>query len=135
MKITRILLLKIVNQSMENINKLSEKNTGILQDLPVKDTFITVDIYIFIVMAFLGTPLIKNQFLRYVVYKPHLSLLNISQKSKTRLIKKIGYISANKIFFHHYLMMHFYDIPGSGHTFTTYPGCDTLLRHARITHY
>ena len=27
MKITRILLLKIINQSMENINKLIEKNT------------------------------------------------------------------------------------------------------------
>ena len=39
------------------------------------DTFITVDMYIFIVMAFLWTPLIKNQILRYVVYKPHLLLL------------------------------------------------------------
>ena len=39
------------------------------------DTFITVDMCIFIVMAFLWTPLIKNQILRYVVYKPHLLLL------------------------------------------------------------
>ena len=41
----------------------------------VMDTLITVDMYIFIVMAFLWTPLIKNQILRYVVYKPHLFLL------------------------------------------------------------
>ena len=47
----------------------------ILQDLLVMDTFITVDMYIFIVMVFLWTPLIKNQILRYVVYKPHLLLL------------------------------------------------------------
>ena len=39
------------------------------------DTFITVDMYIFIVIAFLWTPLIKNQILRYVLYKPHLLLL------------------------------------------------------------
>ena len=39
------------------------------------DTFITVDMCIFIVMAFLWTPLIKNQILRYVVYKPHSLLL------------------------------------------------------------
>ena len=48
---------------------------GILQDLLVMDTFITVDMYVFIVMAFLGTPLIKNQILRYVVYEPNLLLL------------------------------------------------------------
>ena len=28
--------------------------------------------------------------------------------------------------------MHFYDIPGSGRTFTTYPGRDALLRHTRV---
>ena len=39
------------------------------------DTFVAVDMYIFIVVAFLWTPLIKNQILRYVVYKPHLLLL------------------------------------------------------------
>ena len=27
---------------------------------------------------------------------------------------------------------HFYDIPGSGRTFTTYPGQDALLRHTRV---
>ena len=46
----------------------------------VMDTFITVDMYIFIVMAFLWTPLIKNQILRYVVYKPHLLLLLLFYK-------------------------------------------------------
>ena len=31
---------------------------------------------------------------------------------------------------------HFYDIPGSGRTFTTYPGRDALLRHTRVrTHF
>ena len=44
------------------------------------DTFITVDMYIFIVMAFLWTPLIKNQILRYVVYKPHLLLLLLMER-------------------------------------------------------
>ena len=39
------------------------------------DTFITVDMYIFIIMAFLWIPLIKNQIIRYVVYKPNLLLL------------------------------------------------------------
>ena len=39
------------------------------------DTFVIVDMYIFIVIAFLRTPLIKNQILRYVVYKPYLLLL------------------------------------------------------------
>ena len=39
------------------------------------DTFVIVDMYIFIVIAFLWTPLINNQILRYVVYKPYLLLL------------------------------------------------------------
>ena len=47
-----------------------------------------------------------------------------------------------KDFIHHYpralfndiprVGAHFYDIPGSGRTFTTYPGRDTLLRHTRV---
>ena len=37
--------------------------------------FVIVDMYIFIVIVFLWTPLIENQILRYVVYKPHLLLL------------------------------------------------------------
>ena len=48
---------------------------GILQDLPVMDTFVIVDMYIFIVMSFMWTPLIKNQILRYMVYKPHILIL------------------------------------------------------------
>ena len=40
------------------------------------DTFVIFDVYIFIIIAFLWTPLIKNQILRYVVYKPYLLLLN-----------------------------------------------------------
>ena len=36
------------------------------------DSFIIVDMYIFIVIAFLWTPLIKDHILRYVVYKPYL---------------------------------------------------------------
>ena len=39
------------------------------------DSFIIVDMYIFIVIAFLWTPLIKDRILRYVVYKPYLLLL------------------------------------------------------------
>ena len=39
------------------------------------DSFIIVDMYIFIVIAFLWTPLMKDQILRYVVYKPYLLLL------------------------------------------------------------
>ena len=39
------------------------------------DSFVIVDMYIFIVIAFLWTPLIKDQILRYVVYKPYLLLL------------------------------------------------------------
>ena len=39
------------------------------------DSFNIVDMYIFIVIAFLWTPLIKDQILRYVVYKPYLLLL------------------------------------------------------------
>ena len=39
------------------------------------DSFIIVDMYIFIVIAFLWTALIKDQILRYVVYKPYLLLL------------------------------------------------------------
>ena len=47
-----------------------------------------------------------------------------------------------KDFIHHYpralfndipmVGAHFYDIPGSGRTFTTYPGRDALLRHTRV---
>ena len=47
-----------------------------------------------------------------------------------------------KDFIHHYPMAlfndtpsvgaHFYDIPGSGRTYTTYPGRDALLRHTRV---
>ena len=47
-----------------------------------------------------------------------------------------------KDFIHHYpralfndipmVGVHFYDIPGSGRTFTTYPGRDALLRHTRV---
>ena len=51
-----------------------------------------------------------------------------------------------KDFIHHYpralfndipmVGAHFYDIPGSGRTFTTYPGRDALLRHTRVgTHF
>ena len=52
-------------------------------------TFITVDMYIFIVMAFLWTPLIKNQILRYVVYKPHLLLLLLHMWDQLRDLKII----------------------------------------------
>ena len=45
------------------------------------DSFIIVDMYIFIVIAFLWTPLIKDQILRYVVYKPYLLLLLLYLKS------------------------------------------------------
>ena len=38
------------------------------------DNFVIVNEYIFIVIAILWTPLIKNQILRYVVYKPYLLL-------------------------------------------------------------
>ena len=34
---------------------------------------------------------------------------------------------------HHYPRALFNDIPGSGRTFTTYPGRDALLRHTRVT--
>ena len=47
-----------------------------------------------------------------------------------------------KDFIHHYpralfndiprVGAHFYDIPGSGRTFTTYPGRDALLRHTQV---
>ena len=47
-----------------------------------------------------------------------------------------------KDFIHHYpralfndiprVGAHFYDIPGSVRTFTTYPGRDALLRHTRV---
>ena len=47
-----------------------------------------------------------------------------------------------KDFIHHYpraffndiprVGAHFYDIPGSRRTFTTYPGRDALLRHTRV---
>ena len=51
-----------------------------------------------------------------------------------------------KDFIHHYpralfndipmVGAHFYDIPGSVRTFTTYPGRDALLRHTRVgTHF
>ena len=39
---------------------------------------------------------------------------------------KIGYISANQSFFHHYPMAHFYHIPWSGRSFTT---CPLLMSH------
>ena len=47
-----------------------------------------------------------------------------------------------KDFIHHYpralfndiprVGAHFYDIPGSGHTFTTYPGRSAVKRHTRV---
>ena len=47
-----------------------------------------------------------------------------------------------KDFIHHYpralfndihrVSAHFYGIPGSGRTFTTYPGRDSLLRHTQV---
>ena len=37
--------------------------------------FVIVNMYIFIVIVFLSAPLIEDQILRYVVYKPHLLLL------------------------------------------------------------
>ena len=59
------------------------------------DSFIIVDMYIFIVIAFLWTPLIKDQIIRYVVYKPYLLLLIIlcwilyfSRKYAIFLLKK-----------------------------------------------
>ena len=52
-----------------------KRTLWILQDLLAMDSFIIVDMYIFIVIAFLWTPLIKDQILRYVVYKPYLLLL------------------------------------------------------------
>ena len=110
MKITRILLLKIISQ-WRTSTKLLKRTLEILQDLLVMDTFITVDMYIFIVMAFLGTPLIKNQILRYVVYKPHLLLLLLLLlytysfcvcKYKRRVIVR-SYLY-KKIYFRIYLM-------------------------------
>ena len=38
----------------------------------------------------------------------------------------------NKDFIHHYPRALFNDIPGSGRTFTTYPGRGALLRHTRV---
>ena len=37
-----------------------------------------------------------------------------------------------KDFIHHYPRALINDIPGSGRTFTTYPGRDALLRHTRV---
>ena len=75
------------------------------------DTFITVDMCIFIVMAFLWTPLIKNQILRYVVYKPHLLLLLLLDMGKLSnySIKFYNYIAKINVFelllFSHYLSL------------------------------
>ena len=71
-EVIKILFLKIVNQYMGNI---LEKNTWNLKDPPVMGTFVMVDMYIFIIITFLSTPLIKNHILRCVVYKLHLLLL------------------------------------------------------------
>ena len=68
MKVVRILLLKIVNQFMKNIDKILETDTWNLPRVTVMDSFVIVDMYIYIVIAFLCTHLIKNPILRYVVY-------------------------------------------------------------------
>ena len=54
------------------------------------DSFIIVDMYIFIVIAFLWTPLIKDQILRNVVYKPYLLLLLVMS-----YVERIGLGVAN----------------------------------------
>ena len=61
------------------------------------DSFIIVDMYIFIVIAFLWTPLIEDQILRYVVYKPYLLLLLLlDHESKSRALIRLHWLPVDK---------------------------------------